>query len=65
MSLDTMTWRATVDLRISDSFADLARLNSATASSSEWQSLLLENSTNPNFGTLVLSGQAMTIGNWD
>ena len=52
-------------LMIYDSFSDMARTNSAMASSSEWQSLLLENSTNPNFGTLVLSGQAMTIGNWD
>ena len=52
-------------LMIYDSFSDMARTASAMASSSEWQSLLLENSTNPNFGTLVLSGQAMTIGNWD
>ena len=52
-------------LMIYDSFSDMARTNSAMASSSEWQSLLLENSTNPNFGTLVHSGQAMTIGNWD
>ena len=52
-------------LMIYDSFLDMARTASAMASSSEWQSLLLENSTNPNFGTLVLSGQAMTIGNWD
>ena len=52
-------------LMIYDSFSDMARTASAMASSSEWQSLLLENSTNPNFGTLVLSGQAMTVGNWD
>ena len=52
-------------LMIYDSFSDMARSASAMASSSEWQSLLLENSTNPNVGTLVLSGQAMTIGNWD
>ena len=52
-------------LMIYDSFSDMARTNSAMASSSEWQSLLLENSTNPNFGTMVHNGQAMTIGNWD
>jgi hypothetical protein len=52
-------------LMIYDSFSDMAETNAAMASSSEWQSLLLENSTNPNSGTLVLNGQAMTIGSWN
>ena len=52
-------------LMIYDSFSDMARTNSAMASSSEWQSLLSESNNDPNFGTLVLNGQAMTIGSWD
>jgi len=52
-------------LMIYDSFSDMARTNSAMASSSEWQSLLSESNNDPNFGTLVFNGQAMTIGSWD
>ncbi len=52
-------------LMIYDSFSDMARTNSAMASSSEWQSLLTESNNDPNFGTLVFNGQAMTIGSWD
>ena len=52
-------------LMIYDNFSDMAKTTAAMASNTEWQALLSENSNNPNFGTMVLNGQAMTISNWD
>jgi len=52
-------------LMIYDNFSDMAKTTAAMASNAEWQALLSENSNNPNFGTMVLNGQAMTISNWD
>ena len=52
-------------LMIYDNFSDMAKTTAAMATSVEWQSLLSESNNDPNFGTLVFNGQAMTIGSWD